>query len=480
MTTQTIATLGLDEVLIAAETAFESWSAVPSAGRARHLEAMAAAMEVHADELIQLAIAETHLPFARLRGELTRTVFQLRFFAEELRGGRFVDARIDHSDPEWPMGAPRPDLRRMLLPLGPVLVFAASNFPFAFSVGGGDTASALAAGCPVIVKAHHGHPELSARTAAIFLDALEESGAPAGVLALIHGTETGIQALKDPRIQAGAFTGGIPGGRALFDIAQQRDVPIPFFAEMGSNNPVFVTPGAAAERPAALAEGYLAAVTGSAGQLCTKPGTLFVPAGSQIIEHVRTAELPSATRLLTERIEAGYSREVAELADHRKVRVLSGNIPSESAGPTPLILATDIAAVLENPDLFLAERFGPFSLVVEYEDMNQLLMVARRLDGQLTATVQATDQCDVHQLLRVLAGKAGRVLWNSWPTGVSVTHAQQHGGPYPASTAVQTTSVGTAAIQRFLRPVALQGFPDHLLPPELKDSNPFEVPRHLG
>lgn len=480
MTTETIATQSLDEVLSAAETAFESWSGMPSAGRARHLEAMAAAMEAHADELIELAMAETHLPYARLRGELTRTVFQLRFFAEELRSGRFVDARIDHSDPEWPMGAPRPDLRRMLLPLGPVLVFAASNFPFAFSVGGGDTASALAAGCTVIVKAHHGHPELSARTAAILLRALEEAGAPAGVLALIRGTETGVQALKDPRIQAGAFTGGIPGGRALFDIAQQRDVPIPFYAEMGSNNPVFVTPAAAAERPAAIAEGYLAAVTGSAGQLCTKPGTLFVPAGSQIIEHLRTAELPGATRLLTERIEAGYTREVAELAGHRQVRILNGDIPGEAAGPAPLILDTHIAAVLEDPALFLAERFGPFSLVVEYEDMNQLLAVARRMDGQLTATVQATDQCDVRHLLRVLAGKAGRVLWNGWPTGVSVTHAQQHGGPYPASTAVQTTSVGTAAIQRFLRPVALQGFPDHVLPVELQDSNPLGIPRHLG
>jgi NADP-dependent aldehyde dehydrogenase len=480
MTTETIGTLNLDEVLSAAETAFESWSAMPSAGRARHLEAMAAAMETHADELIELAMAETHLPDARLRGELRRTVFQLRLFAEELRIGRFVDARIDYSDPEWPMGAPRPDLRRMLLPLGPVLVFAASNFPFAFSAGGGDTASALAAGCTVVVKAHHGHPELSARTATILLRALEESGAPEGVLALIHGTETGVRALKDPRIQAGAFTGGIPGGRALFDIAQQRDVPIPFYAEMGSNNPVFVTPAAAGERPAAIAEGYLGAVTGSAGQLCTKPGTLFVPAGSQIIEHLRTAELPNATRLLTERIEAGYTREVAELAGHRQVRILNGHIPGESAGPAPLILGTDIAAVLEDPDLFLAERFGPFSLVVEYGDMNQLLEVARRMDGQLTATVQATDQCDVRHLLRVLAGKAGRILWNGWPTGVSVTHAQQHGGPYPASTAVQTTSVGTAAIQRFLRPVALQGFPDHLLPAELQDSNRLGIPRHLG
>ncbi|NKX55569.1 aldehyde dehydrogenase (NADP(+)) [Arthrobacter mobilis] len=480
MTTDLIETLGLDEVLSAAETAFESWSGVPSDDRARHLEAMAAALETHADELIELAMAETHLPLARLRGELTRTVFQLRFFAEELRSGRFVEARIDRSDPEWPMGAPRPDLRRMLLPLGPVLVFAASNFPFAFSVAGGDTASALAAGCPVIVKAHHGHPELSARTAAILIRALEESGAPAGVLALIHGTEAGVQALKDARIQAGAFTGGIPGGRALFDIAQQRDVPIPFYAEMGSNNPVFVTRGAAAERPAAIADGYLAAVTGSAGQLCTKPGTFFVPAGSPIIEYLCTAELPGATRLLTERIEAGYIREVAELAGHGQVRILNGSIPSEAGGPTPLILGTDMAAVLENPDLFLAERFGPFSLVVEYEDMNQLLAVARRMDGQLTATVQATDQCEVRHLLRALAGKAGRVLWNGWPTGVSVTHAQQHGGPYPASTAVQSTSVGSAAIQRFLRPVALQGFPDHVLPAELQDSNPLRIPRHLG
>src|SRR3954468_21650006 len=246
----------LEKILTGAAAAARPAAEATPAERARWLVAAADALDAAADDLVPLAHRETHLPATpRLAGELKRTTFQLRLFGEVLTDGEYLGATVDHADPDWPMG-PRPDIRRVKTAIGPVLVFAASNFPFAFSVAGGDTASALAAGCPVIVKAHHGHPELSARTAAILIGALEESGAPSGVLALIHGTETGVQALKDPRIQAGAFTGGIPGGRALFDIAQQRNVPIPFYAEMGSNNPVFVTRGAAAERPAAIAEGY--------------------------------------------------------------------------------------------------------------------------------------------------------------------------------------------------------------------------------
>ena len=467
----------LDALLTAAKNAAAPLAALRPAERARLLDAVADALDANADELVPVAQAETHLAEARLRGELQRTTFQLRLFAEVLRDGAYLDARIDHADPAWPMGAPRPDLRRVKIPLGPVVVFAASNFPFAFSVAGGDTASALAAGCPVLLKAHSGHLRLSRLTANVVASALAAAGAPEGTFALITGTAAGSAALADPRVKAGSFTGSIPGGRALFDIASSRPEPIPFYGELGSNNPVFVTEAAAATRGQEIAEGFVSSFTLGAGQFCTKPGTLFVPARSGLAEALRGAALPAAAPLLNERIQAGYVDVLGTLQRNPRLKVLAEGTSSLADPPTPTLLLTSAADMLAEPHALQTECFGPTAVVVEYDDESQLVPLAETFEGQLTATIQGTETCEVTGLVEVLSRKAGRVLWNQWPTGVSVTYAQQHGGPYPATTAVTSTSVGTAAIERFLRPVAYQGFPQHLLPEALREDNPLGVSR---
>jgi len=464
----------------AAAAAFRPWAATPAAERARILEAGATALDGARDELVPLAVAESHLPEARLSGELLRTTFQLRLLADETVRGDVYGARIDIADPDWPMGAPRPDLRRVKVPMGPVLVFAASNFPFAFSVAGGDTASALAAGCPVVVKAHPGHPELSRRTAAILVAGLATAGAPAGLLGLIEGEEDGVRALRHPHVAAAAFTGSIPGGRYLFDIASQRDVPIPFYGEFGSTNPVFVTPEAAAEIPD-LARGFVDSFTLGIGQFCTKPGLLIVPRGSQVLERLSDIQLPGAAPMLNTRIRDGFRTALRELTSHAGVRPLLGSKGPEHAplDAAPILLRASARDVLDNPEL-QEECFGPTALVVEYDDPKEMVELAERLAGQLTATLWGTPESDVEELVAVLTERSGRLLWNQWPTGVSVTHAQHHGGPYPATTAPSATSVGTAAIERFLRPVAFQGFPQYLLPKALRDDNPLDIRQRRG
>lgn len=453
------------------------WGACPAHERADVLDVLADALDAEADLLVPIAQEETHLPQTRLRGELLRTTFQLRLFGEVLREGGFFDVRIDHADPEWPMGAPRPDLRRYYRPIGPVAVFAASNFPFAFSVMGGDTASALAAGNPVVVKAHPGHEELSRRTAEVAVQALHKAGAPEGLLSVVFGHDAGVTLLKDPHIKAAGFTGSIPGGRALMDIAVSRPEPIPFYGELGSNNPVFVTPAAAARRGTEIAEQFLASFTMGAGQFCTKPGTLFIPKGTEIIQTLRNGVFPAPAKLLNDRIQQGYLESLREISAHPGVQVLVQGNDALVDPPSPTLLATDLDTFFTADGILHNECFGPTALVVEYDDASQLVEAAASFEGQLTATLQAEDSCDVAKLIEVLATKAGRVLWNQWPTGVSVTYAQQHGGPYPATTAPGSTSVGTAAIERFLRPVAFQNFPQHLLPAELQEDNPLNLPR---
>ncbi|MDQ4501448.1 aldehyde dehydrogenase family protein [Sinomonas sp. ASV322] len=475
--TRTTSAAEIEALLAAAHAAARPLAALRPSDRGRLLDAVADALDGAADELVPVAQAETHLAEGRLRGELKRTTFQLRLFGELLRDGGYLDARIDHADPEWPMGAPRPDLRRVRVPLGPVLVFAASNFPFAFSVAGGDTASALAAGCPVLLKAHSGHLELSRRTGDVVAGALAAAGAPAGTFGLVVGTAAGAAALRDPRIAAGAFTGSIPGGRALFDIASSRPDPIPFYGELGSNNPVFVTEAAAAARGAEIAEGFVGSFTLGAGQFCTKPGTLVVPAGSGLVEALRRAALPPAAPLLNDRIQAGYAEVLEGLEANPRLEVLAQGPSPLADPPSPTLLLTTVADMLAEPHALQAECFGPTAVVVTYDDEAQLAPLAETFEGQLTATIHGTDTCAVAGLVEVLSRKAGRVLWNEWPTGVSVTYAQQHGGPYPATTAAATTSVGTAAIERFVRPVAYQGFPQHLLPEALREDNPLGVPR---
>jgi NADP-dependent aldehyde dehydrogenase len=459
----------LEGILAGAAAAADPWAAEPATTRATVLRTVAKHLDAQADVLVALGMKETALPEARLRGELVRTTFQLRLFAEVLDDGSYQDVRIDTADAQWPMGAPRPDLRRVLEPVGPVLVFAASNFPFAFSGAGGDTAAALAAGCPVILKAHPGHPELSTATARIIQDALSDLGVSAGLYSVILGVEAGRAALADPRVCAGSFTGSIAAGRALFDLANARATPIPFFAEMGSVNPSFVTRAAARARGTDIAAAFFASLTASAGQLCTKPGVLVVP--EEMLDHLRAQTPPAPSPLLNADIQKGYTGSLRELASHDGVTFLldGGNAFSDPPGAT--LLTATLDAVLRDPSL-LAERFGPAGLVVTYRDEDELVRLARNLDGQLTASLHGEDDDDLRDLIRELAKRAGRVLWNQWPTGVSVTYAQQHGGPYPATTHAGSTSVGTAAILRFLRPVAYQGFPQSRLPEVLRDDAP--------
>lgn len=467
-------------LVAAAASAAAPWAATDRADRSAALRAVADALDAAADELVRLAIAETHLAEGRLRGELVRTTFQLRLFAGVLTEGSYLDARIDHADPDWPMGAPRPDLRRVLEPIGPVVVFAASNFPFAFSVAGGDTASALAAGCPVLLKVHPGHPELSAATGGVVVEALSGAGAPDGVFALLYGDEAGRAALVDPRVRAGSFTGSIAGGRALFDLAGSRPTPIPFYGELGSVNPVFVTESAARARGAEIAAEFVGSFTMGAGQFCTKPGVLLVPHGSTITAELSGAELPAAAQLLNGRIQDGYLTVLDDLSAHDGISVLAQGTDPLADPPSPTLLSTDVATLLSDVDGLFRECFGPTGLVVTYESESELLDVARAIDGQLTAAIQGEPDDEIAPaLIPLLAAKAGRLLWNGWPTGVSVTYAQMHGGPYPATTSSTTTSVGTAAIDRFLRPVAYQGFPTALLPDVLRDDFAGELPRRV-
>ncbi|GAA4180441.1 aldehyde dehydrogenase family protein [Gryllotalpicola koreensis] len=455
--------------IAAAHRARRPLAGLPLTQRADLLDQLAATLEEHSQELVAIAEDETHLSTGRLSGEVVRTAFQLRMFADLVRDGGFLDARIDPADPSWPV-APRPELRRSLRPVGPVLVFAASNFPFAFSVLGGDTASALGAGNPVVVKAHPGHPRLSRRVAELAITALAAAGAPEGIFALIEGQDEAVAALRDPRIAAAAFTGSIAGGRALFDIAQSRPVPIPFYGELGSSNPVFVTPAADADDAEEIAAGFIASFTLGAGQFCTKPGTLFVPSGSAVLTALERSPLPDPAPLLNDHILTGFRRRLTELIEAPGVTRLRSVDDPFADVPGPILLRTHGDQVLANPARYLDECFGPAALVVEYGSDDQLLRLAEVFDGQLTATVFGTEADSPRTLLDTLAERAGRLLWCQWPTGVAVTDAQQHGGPYPASTASQTTSVGTAAIVRFLRPVALQGFPGRLLPAELRDA----------
>jgi NADP-dependent aldehyde dehydrogenase len=377
------------------------------------------------------------------------------------------------------MGA-RPDLRRVLRPIGPVAVYAASNFPFAFSVAGGDTASALAAGCSVLLKANPSHPELSWVTGAHVSDALAEVGAPDGIFAVVMGFETGIALVKDPRIRAAPFTGSLRGGRALFDLAVSRLEPIPFYGEPGSVNPAFVTPDAGAQRADDVAAGFVGSMSLGNGQFCTKPGLLFVPAGVGIEDRVAAlAVARPAAPMLSEHIRSGYFEALAELADRPGVRVIAGKTRHEG-DPAPTILATTGPDLLADAEAMTQECFGPAAIVVSYGSEEELLAAARVFDGQLTATIHSSGQEPVTYTLRdVLSERVGRVIWNGWPTGVSVTYAQQHGGPNPATTSIQTTSVGTAAIYRFLRPVTYQDAPDDVLPPALQEDNPWRLPRRV-
>ena len=457
----------LDRLVSAAAKAAPVWRAASADDRARWLRAAADALDAHADELVAIADEETRLGETRLRGEVARTTGQLRLFASVVEEGSYLEITIDDAD-----GAatpPRPELRRMLTGVGPVAVFSASNFPFAFSVAGGDTASALAAGNPVVVKAHSGHPRLSERTAEIVAAALEAAGAPAGSLGLVEGREAGNALVQHPSIQAAGFTGSLGGGRALFDLATGREDPIPFYGELGSVNPVVLTPAAVERRGEALAQGLVASFTLGVGQFCTKPGVVFVPAGSGFDELVaRLVPGASGGPLLTDRITAAFPSGLAHLEADPSVSVVAGSAEQAEGTAQPVVLRTDAAAVADRPETLLEECFGPVTLLVEYADDAALQRALDAVPGSLTATLHAEDDDAVDDVLEVLQRKAGRVLFAGWPTGVAVTWSQQHGGPWPATTSLHT-SVGATAIRRFLRPIVFQDAPQRLLPPVLRD-----------
>ncbi|MBF4574284.1 aldehyde dehydrogenase (NADP(+)) [Herbiconiux sp. VKM Ac-1786] len=458
--------------------------ATPAADRARWLRAAADALDAAADELVELADRETALGRPRLPGELARTTAQLRLFADAVVEGSYLEATIDHADPA--AVPPHGDLRRMLRPLGPVGVFGASNFPFAFSIAGGDTASALAAGCPVIVKAHPAHPLLSHRTAEIVDTALTAAGAPAGTFALIEGRDAGTALVTHPAVRAIGFTGSLHGGRALFDLAAARPDPIPFYGELSALNPVLITAAALEARADELAEGLAGSFTLGAGQFCTKPGVVLVPSGSGFAD--RLAEIlgegaGEGPRMLSAAIASGFSDGVRALGAHPSVRVVVGGeaasvAAAESGRASVAVFETTASTVREDPEALLVECFGPATLVIEYDGRDEALALIAAIGGSLTATLHAEPGEPVDELVDALTAIAGRVLFAGWPTGVAVTWSQQHGGPWPATTSIHT-SVGVTALRRFLRPVAYQDAPEALLPAELRESNPLGIPRRV-
>jgi NADP-dependent aldehyde dehydrogenase len=438
--------------------------------RAALLRAAADGVEARAAELIAAADAETALGVPRLTGELARVAYQFRFFADIVDDGAFLGVVIDEPDPS--ATPPRPALRRWKVPIGPVAVFAASNFPFAFSVPGGDTASALAAGCPVVVKAHPDHPQTSELAAATIREAAVKVGLPADVLTLIQGYQAGADLVRHPLIAAVGFTGSIPGGRALFDLAAARPSPIPFYGELGSLNPVLITERAAETRPAEIAAGLVASYTLGQGQFCTKPGLVLVPAGQAGDALTRSARETAAEAapgaLLDARMREHFLAGFAARAAAPGVRTLA----AAAAAPSDDVPQAVRAGLLEvdAADLggdLLEECFGPVTVLVRYRDAADAETVLSSLGGNLTATLHAeSGEPDAAAWLTRLSRFAGRVIFGGWPTGVAVAPAMTHGGPYPATT-TPTTSVGGTAIDRWLRPVTYQTVPEDLLPPEL-------------
>ena len=472
----------LRDATAAAAEAFSSYSRLEPHAHAAFLESIADEIDALGDALIERAMQETGLPQARLVGERARTTGQLRLFAQVVRTGEHRGVRIDPALPER-MPVPRLDIRQRKVPLGPVAVFGASNFPLAFSTAGGDTASALAAGCPVVFKAHSSHPGTSELVASAIARAIDAHGLHPGVFSHIFGPGRSVgQALvADPAIHAVGFTGSREGGLALVRAAQERPVPIPVYAEMSSVNPVFILPGALDGDAEVLAAAYVQSVTGSSGQLCTQPGIVFVPRGAAGEEFLRAVskavDAAFGQTMLSPSIASAWRDGVATRDAHTEV-LARGSEGEGPHAPAPVIHSADITAFDENHVLH-EEIFGAASLIVRYGDAAELATAAARLEGQLTATLQlsAADHELAAALLPVLERKVGRILANGWPTGVEVGHAMVHGGPFPATSDSRTTSVGTLAIDRFLRPVAYQNFPDELLPAALREANPWSVPR---
>lgn len=467
----------LDRLAALAATAFPQWAATSREQRAHVLEEVASALDAEAPALAAIADGETALGLPRLQGEIQRTSGQLRLFARVIREGGYLEAILD--SPDAAATPPRPDLRRMLRPLGPVAVFGASNFPFAFSIFGGDTASALAAGCPVLAKAHPAQPGTAKATFDVVAKALKRAGAPEGVFAVAYGEQAGLDLVRHPSVKAVGFTGSTRGGRRLFDLAQARPEPIPFYGELGSLNPVVVLPGAAAARASAIAQGYAASLTLGVGQFCTNPGLLFAP--RTLLPAL--GEAIAATRggpMLTTGMRDAYESGMAEMTGHA-TQLGQGHADAASNEVAPRLFHVDVHRFLQSPQHYLDEHFGPAGLVVAYDDIAGLAAAIALLPGALTASVHAQpeDEALAASMLSALASRAGRLVYNAWPTGVAVSWSMQHGGPWPATTNPLHTSVGATAIRRWLAPVCYQDWPEALLPPELHADNPMHIPRRV-
>lgn len=480
----------LQEVNLAAEkaaTAFQLYRKKSGVQRAIFLETIANEIIALGDELVDLCCKETALPKARIEGERARTINQLKLFSSLLREGSWVDARIETADAARTPVA-KPDIRYMEIGLGPVVVFGASNFPLAFSVAGGDTASALAAGCPVIVKAHSAHPATAELVGRAIQKAADTCAMPDGVFSLLHGdgTTVGIELTKHPEVKAIALTGSYTAGKALFDTAAKRPVPIPVYAEMGSTNPVFILPQAMQQRKEQIAQAFAASVTLGVGQFCTNPGLLIHTGDSASSEFTMQIEeafgRSSGGVMLTKTIHQAYHKGITHHESLKGMQVLvTGTVNGEVNTAKPVLFKTDSHTFLNTPAL-AEEIFGPTSVVVEAKSRLDMLSIAKNLSGHLTASIHGTDEdLAAHQdLIELVSQKVGRVVINGFPTGVEVCHAMVHGGPFPATTDGRSTSVGTAAIYRFTRAVCYQNMPDTFLSDELKNHNPLKIWRMVN
>jgi 2,5-dioxopentanoate dehydrogenase len=474
----------IDEAVRLAAEAFETYSEATGKAKAAFLRRAADGLDAHKEELAERAHLETALPLPRLLGEVGRTSGQLRLFAGVVEEGSWVNARIDPALPDR-QPAPRPDIRSMLRPLGPVAVFGASNFPLAFSVAGGDTASALAAGCPVVVKAHPAHPGTSEMVAQIVTDCAAAEGLHPGVFSLLFdgGIDAGTALVRHPKIRAVAFTGSLRAGRALMDLAAARPDPIPCFTEMSSGNPVFVLPGALRKGPAELAKGLFGSFTLGGGQFCTKPGIVLFPESAETATFMqelgKLVEEAKPYTLLTPGIAREYARATkVQTARTRIAAQATAQVRGGACEAGAQLFTASLEELLATPSL-AEEIFGPDTLLVRCDSTSDYLRAARALDGHLTATIFG-DEADLaanRELIRILEQKAGRLIFNGFPTGVEVNHAMVHGGPYPSTSDPRFTSVGSLAIYRFARPVCFQGFPQEQLPPALQDTNPLRIRR---
>jgi acyl-CoA reductase-like NAD-dependent aldehyde dehydrogenase len=471
--------MNFDTIFQSAQEAFLFYKNLPGKEKGAFLDTLADVLEAYRKDIVPLAVQESNLPDGRINGELGRTIGQIRLFANQVKEGSWVEATVDHADPNR-KPLPKADIRRMLTPLGPVIVFGASNFPLAFSTAGGDTISALAAGCPVIYKAHPAHPQTSKKVAGCIHEAILNSGLPKALFTHVEGgIAEGQELVMHPLAKAVAFTGSHQGGMALFELANKREEPIPVYAEMGSVNPIFCFPKKLEKNTEALAKSFVASLTLGVGQFCTNPGLIFVPKSiAEDFENAIAAELKdiAAAPMLHPGIAQAYYDAIQFLESKKELRWVKVADPKHLINGSTALAEIKASNWLKDK-VFQKEVFGAFAMMVVYENDLELVEIAKHLHGQLTITVWAEEDELKNQLylINLLEEKCGRLLFKGVPTGVEVGYSMQHGGPYPSTTAPNSTSVGSYAIKRFARPIAFQDMPQELLPDALRDGNPLGI-----